>query len=45
MLPFFCSEAFAAGSIVRVDSDKNLMQSGSADIYAESVHGDGLEPL
>ncbi len=40
VLPFFCSEAFAAGSIVRVDSDKNLMQSGRADIYAESVHGD-----
>lgn len=40
VLPFFCGEAFAAGSIVRVDSDKNLMQSGRADIYAESVHGD-----
>lgn len=40
VLPFFCGEVFAAGSIVRVDSDKNLMQSGRADIYAESVHGD-----
>ena len=40
VLPFFCGEAFAAGSIVRVDSDKNLMQSGRADVYAESVHGD-----
>ena len=40
VLPFFCGEAFAAGSIVRVDTDKNLMQSGRADIYAESVHGD-----
>lgn len=40
VLPFFCGEAFAAGSIVRVDSDKNLMQSDRADIYAESVHGD-----
>ena len=40
VLPFFCGEAFAAGSIVRVDNDKNLMQSGRADIYAESVHGD-----
>lgn len=40
VLPFLCGEAFAAGSIVRVDSDKNLMQSGRADIYAESVHGD-----
>lgn len=40
VLPFFCGEAFAAGNIVRMDSDKNLMQSGRADIYAESVHGD-----
>ena len=39
VLPFFATEAFAAGEITRVNDSNNLMQNGKADIYAESVSG------
>lgn len=42
VLPFFATEAFAAGEITRanINDHHNLMQNGKADIYAEYASGD-----